>query len=87
VALPQGILFSCVQTIRGISKYFFFGGKRVSMRINEDGPIYHFGSDHLGSVSLAVSGGVVQAQSRFTPFGVERWKSLRGTNQPAFHKK
>ncbi|HPH98579.1 MAG TPA: RHS repeat-associated core domain-containing protein [Anaerolineaceae bacterium] len=59
----------------GISKYFFFGGKRVSMRINEDGPIYHFGSDHLGSVSLAVSGGVVQAQSRFTPFGVERWKS------------
>ena len=48
----------------------------MAMR-KDEGIVTYLAGDHLGSVSLAVraSDGAVLAQSRYTPFGVERWNS------------
>jgi RHS repeat-associated protein len=55
-----------------ILKYYFLGGRRVAMR--EDGEVYYFHTDHLGSTS-AMSDGAGNAYGdpvRYLPFGEVR---------------
>jgi hypothetical protein len=61
------------QTSETITKYYYFGGKRIAMRVGTTLTYLH--SDHLGSASLATiaSGAVVaNSEQRYTPFGSSR---------------
>jgi hypothetical protein len=40
-----------VQTLSGVTKYYYFGGQRVAMR-GPDDTVTWLHSDHLGSTSL-----------------------------------
>jgi RHS repeat-associated protein len=57
-----------------VTKYYYFGSTRIAMR--KGGVLYYLHGDHLGSTSLTTdaSGGIV-AQSRYLPYGQERWTS------------
>jgi RHS repeat-associated protein len=57
-----------------VTKHYYFGSTRVAMR--KGGVLYYLHGDHLGSTSLTTdaSGGIV-AQSRYLPYGQERWTS------------
>ena len=58
-----------------VTKYYFFGGQRVAMRVSGGTPVYLHG-DHLGSASLTTdSAGGVVSQARYAPFGAVRWQS------------
>jgi RHS repeat-associated protein len=67
-------------SIASVTKYYHFAGQKVAMRQcvafrGCDAPMYLHG-DHLGSVSLTTnSGGTVAAESRYLPFGEQRWAS------------
>ena len=57
-----------------VTKYYYFGSKRVAMR--QGSAVYYLHGDHLGSASLVTdSGGVVVSQSRYLPYGEQRWTS------------
>src|SRR5262249_49350655 len=60
--------------IEQVTKYYFLGSNRLAMR--QGSMVYYLHGHHLGSVSLTTnaSGGLV-AQSRYLPFGEERWSS------------
>jgi hypothetical protein len=55
-----------------VTKYYYFGSQRVAMR--KGSALYYLHGDHLGSTSLTTdaNGGVV-AQSRYLPYGQQRW--------------
>lgn len=56
----------------GWGNYYFFNGQRVAMR-NQWGVFWHHG-DHLGSASLSTNAsGGTHSQTRYGPFGHERW--------------
>lgn len=57
-----------------ITKYFFFGGKRVAM--DRDGVVQYLVGDHLGSTSVVLNAdGTVHSEARHYPYGEERWSS------------
>lgn len=65
-------------SVQTVTKYYLFGGKPAAMRrgAGTSGAITYLATDHLGSVSLATSGtGAVVSESRFLPYGEERWSS------------
>jgi RHS repeat-associated protein len=56
-----------------VTKYFFFGGKRVAM--DREGVVQWLVGDHLGSTSLVLDDlGSKVAESRHYPYGEERWR-------------
>jgi RHS repeat-associated protein len=58
--------------VAAVTKYYYFGGRRVAMR-SSDG-VYYLHADHLGSTSLTTDGsGEVVARQLYHPFGTVRW--------------
>ncbi len=59
-----------------VTKYYYHGGKRVAMRVDEQGGdgVYYLHGDHLGSTSLTTdeSGGMV-ARQLYHPYGTTRY--------------
>jgi RHS repeat-associated protein len=56
-----------------ITKYFFFGGKRVAM--DREDVVQWLVGDHLGSTSLVLNAnGTVHSEARHYPYGEERWR-------------
>jgi RHS repeat-associated protein len=56
----------------GVTKYYMLSSQRVAMR--QDDVVYFLHSDHLGSTSLTTDiTGTVVAQTRYLPYGEERW--------------
>jgi RHS repeat-associated protein len=54
------------------TKYYYFGSTRVAMRKGSE--LYYLHGDHLGSTSLTTdASGNIVAQSRYLPYGQERW--------------
>jgi RHS repeat-associated protein len=61
-------------TVSAVTKYYMFGGQRVAMRQGD--VVYYLHSDHLGSTSLTTDiTGTVVAETRYLPYGEERWKN------------
>ena len=69
-----------VVEVATVSKYYTFGGqracpecnRRVAMRQGDE--VYYLHGDHLGSTSLTTdASGAVVAESRYLPYGQERW--------------
>jgi RHS repeat-associated protein len=59
-------------TVSTVTKYYMFGGQRVAMRQGD--VVYYLHSDHLGSTSLTTDiTGTVVAETRYLPYGEERW--------------
>ena len=57
-----------------VIKYYFFGAQRVAM--NKAGVVQYLLGDHLGSTSLVLdASGAKVAESRYYPYGEERWSS------------
>jgi hypothetical protein len=57
-----------------VTKYYYFGSARIAMR--KGGVLYYLHGDHLGSTSLTTdASGNPVAQSRYLPYGQERWTS------------
>jgi RHS repeat-associated protein len=55
-----------------VTKYYYLGSTRVAMR--KGGAVYYLHGDHLGSTSLTTDAtGAIVAQSRYLPYGQERW--------------
>jgi RHS repeat-associated protein len=58
--------------VAAVTKYYYFGGRRVAMR-GPDG-VYYLHADHLGSTSLTTDdSGEVVARQLYHPFGTVRW--------------
>jgi RHS repeat-associated protein len=58
----------------GVTKYYYHGDLRVAMR--QDNVVYFIHSDHLGSTSLTTDiTGTLVAETRYLPYGEERWIS------------
>jgi RHS repeat-associated protein len=56
----------------GVTKYYMLGSQRIAMR--QDDVVYFIHSDHLGSTSLTTDiTGTVVAETRYLPYGEERW--------------
>ncbi|MCP4525482.1 MAG: RHS repeat-associated core domain-containing protein [Aestuariibacter sp.] len=59
-----------------MTKYYYHGGKRVAMRVDESGEseVYYLHGDHLGSTSLSTdeNGGMV-ARQLYHPYGTTRY--------------
>jgi RHS repeat-associated protein len=58
------------------TKYYYHGGKRVAMRVDEDGEseVYYLHGDHLGSTSLTTNdSGAVVARQLYHPYGTTRY--------------
>jgi RHS repeat-associated protein len=56
----------------GVTKYYYHGSQRIAMR--QDDVVYFIHSDHLGSTSLTTDiTGTVVAETRYLPYGEERW--------------
>jgi RHS repeat-associated protein len=65
----------------GITKYYYHGSQRIAMR--QDDVVYFIHSDHLGSTSLTTDiTGTVLAETRYLPYGEERW--ITGTRVTDF---
>jgi len=61
-------------TVSAVRKNYFFGGQLVATRLG--GAVYYIHSDHLGSVSLTTdASAAVVAETRYLPYGGERWTS------------
>jgi RHS repeat-associated protein len=59
-----------------VTKYYYHGGKRVAMRVDESGlsAVYYLHGDHLGSTSLTTDeNGAVVARRLYYPYGETRW--------------
>ncbi|MEW5960051.1 MAG: RHS repeat-associated core domain-containing protein, partial [Chloroflexota bacterium] len=66
-------------TIASVTKYYHHGGQRVAMRQGDE--VYYLHGDHLGSTSLTTDqAGEIVAQTRYLPYGEERWTG--DTSQP-----
>jgi RHS repeat-associated protein len=66
-----------------VTKYYSFGGQRVAMRRGAE--VYYLHGDHLGSTSLTSdSAGAVVAESRYLPYGQERWSNGAGVTDFGF---
>jgi RHS repeat-associated protein len=66
-----------------VTKYYQFGGQRVAMRRGAE--VYFIHGDHLGSTSLTTdSDGAVVAESRYLPYGQERWRAGAGVTDFGF---
>jgi RHS repeat-associated protein len=58
--------------VSAVTKYYMFGGQRVAMRQGD--VVYYLHSDHLGSSSLTTDqSGAPVAETRYLPYGEERW--------------
>jgi RHS repeat-associated protein len=56
----------------GVTKYYMLGSQRIAMR--QDDVVYFIHADHLGSTSLTTDiTGTVVAETRYLPYGEERW--------------
>ena len=65
---------SSAAAVHVVTKYYYFSGKRVAMR--QGSAVYYLHGDHLGSASLVTDGGGnVVSQSRYLPYGKQRWSS------------
>jgi RHS repeat-associated protein len=61
-------------TVKGVTKYYTLGGQQVAMRQGD--VVYYLHGDHLGSTSLTTNqSGAIVAQTRYLPYGQERWTS------------
>jgi RHS repeat-associated protein len=61
-------------TVSAVTKYYYHGDQRVAMRQGD--VVYYLHSDHLGSTSLTTDiSGTVVAETRYLPYGQERWAS------------
>jgi RHS repeat-associated protein len=61
--------------VTAVTKYYYFGSKRVAMRGPDDALVWLHG-DHLGSTSLATSAaGEALSRQLYYPFGEQRWAS------------
>jgi RHS repeat-associated protein len=61
-------------TVSAVTKYYYHGGQRIAMRQGD--VVYYLHSDHLGSTSLTTdNSGTVVAETRYLPYGEERWAS------------
>ncbi|MEJ2560457.1 MAG: RHS repeat-associated core domain-containing protein, partial [Anaerolineae bacterium] len=59
-------------TVSAVTKYYYHGGQRVAMRQGD--VVYFIHADHLGSTSLTTDiTGTVVAETRYLPYGEERW--------------
>jgi RHS repeat-associated protein len=59
-------------TVSAITKYYYHGGQRIAIRQGD--VVYFIHSDHLGSTSLTTDiTGTVVAETRYLPYGGERW--------------
>jgi RHS repeat-associated protein len=59
-------------TVSAVTKYYYHGTQRIAMR--QDDVVYFLHSDHLGSTSLTTDiTGTVVAETRYLPYGEERW--------------
>jgi RHS repeat-associated protein len=66
-------------TIQTVRKNYHFGGQLVATRRGDE--VYFIHGDHLGSTSLTTdNSGAVVAQTRYLPYGEERWTA--GDAQP-----
>ncbi|MEJ2556516.1 MAG: RHS repeat-associated core domain-containing protein, partial [Anaerolineae bacterium] len=60
--------------VSAVTKYYYHGDQRVAMRQGD--VVYYLHSDHLGSTSLTTDiTGTVVAETRYLPYGEERWKN------------
>jgi RHS repeat-associated protein len=61
-------------TVSTVTKYYYHGDQRVAMRQGD--VVYFLHSDHLGSTSLTTDqSGAPVAETRYLPYGEERWTS------------
>jgi RHS repeat-associated protein len=61
-------------TVSAVTKYYMFGDQRIAMRQGD--VVYFIHADHLGSTSLTTDiTGTVVAETRYLPYGEERWTS------------
>ncbi|MCP4597138.1 MAG: hypothetical protein GY843_11720 [Neptuniibacter sp.] len=59
-----------------MTKYYYHGGKRVAMRVDESGEseVYYLHGDHLGSTSLTTDeNGAMVARQLYHPYGTTRY--------------
>jgi RHS repeat-associated protein len=60
--------------VSAVTKYYYHGGQRIAMRQGD--VVYYLHSDHLGSTSLTTDqSGAPVAETRYLPYGEERWTS------------
>jgi RHS repeat-associated protein len=72
-----------VVEIATVTKYYQFGGQRVAMRRGAE--VYYLHGDHLGSTSLTTdANGERVAESRYLPYGQERWRAGAGVTDFGF---
>ena len=65
-----------------MKRYYYAGSTRVAMR--KGSTLYYLLGDHLGSLAItATSTGTKSAETRYYPWGTERYNY--GTNQTSFH--
>jgi RHS repeat-associated protein len=58
-----------------VTKYYYAGGQRVAMRVNNGSPSYLF-TDHLGSTTVtANTSGIITGELRYTAWGETRYTS------------
>ena len=74
---------SASATPSGVTKYYYLGAERVAMRAGDE--VFYLHGDHLGSTSLTTdANGEVVSESRYYPYGTERFANGASTTEFAF---
>ena len=81
--VSNGSTGSASATPNGVTKYYYLGAERVAMRNGDE--VFYLHGDHLGSTSLATDeGGEVVSETRYSPYGEERFASGTTTTDFGF---